>query len=222
MRGAVLPHHHIRLRAGVKEDLRMWIEFLKDFNGVTMLVDDEDWFWQIQIFSDASGAHGFGLFWDGHWASEAWPARTDRVSHAVQRGRDQTGVQEVQRLRGSQRGKRNTVWASSAVAAVSEGAGLPVKLTQAQRDTAAIVRPALVVGGGRKGLALKKTALRQCPCGGLCWFPPFRNRAVSGEQERLQIYRRSWRTNSEDTSDRINDLLKGIPTHAERALSAGF
>ncbi|KAJ1199412.1 hypothetical protein NDU88_003248 [Pleurodeles waltl] len=45
MQGAVLSHHHIRLRAGVKEDLRMWIGFLKDFNGVTMLVDDEDWFW---------------------------------------------------------------------------------------------------------------------------------------------------------------------------------
>ncbi|KAJ1134750.1 hypothetical protein NDU88_001197 [Pleurodeles waltl] len=39
MRGAVLPHHHVRLRARVKEDLRMWIGILQEFNGVTMLVE---------------------------------------------------------------------------------------------------------------------------------------------------------------------------------------
>ncbi|KAJ1201097.1 hypothetical protein NDU88_004912 [Pleurodeles waltl] len=53
MRGAFLPHHHIRLRSCIKEDLRMWIGFLRDFNGVKMLVEDEDWVWHIQIFSDA-------------------------------------------------------------------------------------------------------------------------------------------------------------------------
>ncbi|KAJ1190691.1 hypothetical protein NDU88_000013 [Pleurodeles waltl] len=68
MKGAVLPHQHIRLRASVKEDLRMWIGFLEQFNGVSMLVDEFDWHWQIEIFSDAAGAHGFGLFWDGCWA----------------------------------------------------------------------------------------------------------------------------------------------------------
>ncbi|KAJ1152619.1 hypothetical protein NDU88_005394 [Pleurodeles waltl] len=83
MRGAVLPHHHVRLRASVKEDLRMWIGFLQEFNGVTMLVDDSDWFWQIQIFSDASGAHGFGLFWDGHWAAERWPLSWRKAKHSI-------------------------------------------------------------------------------------------------------------------------------------------
>ncbi|KAJ1116218.1 hypothetical protein NDU88_004436 [Pleurodeles waltl] len=43
MRGAFLPHHHIRLRACVKEDLQMWIGFQRDFNGATMLVEEEDW-----------------------------------------------------------------------------------------------------------------------------------------------------------------------------------
>ncbi|KAJ1109655.1 hypothetical protein NDU88_007015 [Pleurodeles waltl] len=83
MRGAFLPHHHIRLQACVKEDLRMWIVFLKDFNGVTMLVEEEDWFCHIQIFSDASGAHGFGVFWDGHWAAEAWPESWKRAKFSI-------------------------------------------------------------------------------------------------------------------------------------------
>ncbi|KAJ1105807.1 hypothetical protein NDU88_003211 [Pleurodeles waltl] len=87
MRGAVLTHHHIRLRASVKDDLQMWIVFLQDFNRVTMLVEDSDWFWQILIFSDVSGANGFGLFWDGHWAAEAWPvasgSRTEPVLYGL-------------------------------------------------------------------------------------------------------------------------------------------
>ncbi|KAJ1117228.1 hypothetical protein NDU88_005428 [Pleurodeles waltl] len=82
IRGAFLPHHHIRLRACVK-DLRMWIVFLRDFNGVTMLVEDEDWFWHIQIFSDASGVHGFGVFWDGRWAAEAWPLSWKRAKFRI-------------------------------------------------------------------------------------------------------------------------------------------
>ncbi|KAJ1209296.1 hypothetical protein NDU88_004674 [Pleurodeles waltl] len=83
MRGVVLPHHHIRLRAGVKDDLKMWIGFLQEFNGVTMLVEDSDWFWQIKICSDASGANGFALFWDGHWAAEAWPTSWKQVRHSI-------------------------------------------------------------------------------------------------------------------------------------------
>ncbi|KAJ1117425.1 hypothetical protein NDU88_005625 [Pleurodeles waltl] len=31
--GRALPHHHVRLRVGVREDLRMWVKFLESFNG---------------------------------------------------------------------------------------------------------------------------------------------------------------------------------------------
>ncbi|KAJ1188807.1 hypothetical protein NDU88_005564 [Pleurodeles waltl] len=81
--GAILPHHHIRLKAHFREDLRMWIGFLQEFNGVSMLVEDADWFWQVQIFSVASGANGFGLFWDGHWVAEAWPAGWKEANHSI-------------------------------------------------------------------------------------------------------------------------------------------
>ncbi|KAJ1208282.1 hypothetical protein NDU88_003668 [Pleurodeles waltl] len=66
MRGAVLPHHHIRLRASVRDDLKMWISFLQEFNGVTMLVDD-----------------GFSLFWDGHWAAERWLLSWKKAKHSI-------------------------------------------------------------------------------------------------------------------------------------------
>ncbi|KAJ1156477.1 hypothetical protein NDU88_009196 [Pleurodeles waltl] len=61
----------------------MWIAFLRDFNGVTMLVEDADWFWQVQFFYDAAGAHGFGVFWDGHWAAEAWPTVWKEAHHSI-------------------------------------------------------------------------------------------------------------------------------------------
>ncbi|KAJ1161064.1 hypothetical protein NDU88_001552 [Pleurodeles waltl] len=61
----------------------MWIAFLRDFNGVTMLVEDADWYWQIQIFSEAAGAHGFGVFWDGHLAAEVWPPAWKEAHHSI-------------------------------------------------------------------------------------------------------------------------------------------
>ncbi|KAJ1114012.1 hypothetical protein NDU88_002252 [Pleurodeles waltl] len=34
--GQWLPHHHVRLRVGVKEDFRMWGVFLEQFNGIPL------------------------------------------------------------------------------------------------------------------------------------------------------------------------------------------
>ena len=73
MAGVTLPHHRIRLSAAVKADLEVWLFFLQKFNGVTIWSLDFDW--QVQIFSDAAGADGFGFgfFWEGRWCSERWP-----------------------------------------------------------------------------------------------------------------------------------------------------
>ncbi|XP_078500441.1 uncharacterized protein LOC144755420 [Lissotriton helveticus] len=70
--GHHLPHHRIRLTAGVKEDLRMWSTFLHSFNGIP-LAQEQDWLWEVQIFSDAAGSDGFGLYWQGRWCAEKWP-----------------------------------------------------------------------------------------------------------------------------------------------------
>lgn len=55
--GLSLPHHHLRLSAGTKADLRMWCECLEDFNGIPM-APLEDWVWGVSRSSDASGSGG--------------------------------------------------------------------------------------------------------------------------------------------------------------------
>ncbi|KAJ1181534.1 hypothetical protein NDU88_006741 [Pleurodeles waltl] len=71
--GRQLPHHHVRLRVGVKEDLRSWCVFLKQFNGIP-LKTWEVYDWDVQIFSDAAGGSGFGVYWEGKYCAETWPA----------------------------------------------------------------------------------------------------------------------------------------------------
>ncbi|XP_069093123.1 uncharacterized protein [Pleurodeles waltl] len=71
--GHALPHHHVRLKVEVHEDLRMWAKFLESFNGIP-LKTCRDCEWDVQLFSDAAGAYGFGLYWEGRWCAEEWPS----------------------------------------------------------------------------------------------------------------------------------------------------
>ena len=61
--GVCLPNHCIRLNREVKEDLKTWLSFLLNFNGRYFFLDD---LWvnssKLNIFTDASGAHGFVLY----------------------------------------------------------------------------------------------------------------------------------------------------------------
>ena len=69
------PYFKIRLNAQVKEDLRVWLFFLHNFNGVTMY--REAMFMSnntLHIFTDASKTLGFGAHFNNHWFSQAWPS----------------------------------------------------------------------------------------------------------------------------------------------------
>ncbi|KAJ1125403.1 hypothetical protein NDU88_003835 [Pleurodeles waltl] len=70
--GHAFPHHHVRMKVGVWEDLRMWAMFLESFNGIPLTVWQECQ-WDVQLFSDAAGSTGFGLYWEGRWCAEEWP-----------------------------------------------------------------------------------------------------------------------------------------------------
>ena len=69
------PHHHIRVNAEMRDDLKMWLAFLEhpsvfcrpflDFS--TFLVADE-----INMYSDASGKIGMGAICGEHWMSQTW------------------------------------------------------------------------------------------------------------------------------------------------------
>ncbi|KAJ1135276.1 hypothetical protein NDU88_001717 [Pleurodeles waltl] len=71
--GQALPHHHVPLQVGVREDLRMWVKFLESFNGIPLRVW-RDCDWDVRLFSSAAGSSGFGLYWDGCWCAEQWPS----------------------------------------------------------------------------------------------------------------------------------------------------
>ncbi|KAJ1136157.1 hypothetical protein NDU88_002575 [Pleurodeles waltl] len=62
--GQALPHHHVRLQLGVREDLRMWAKFLESFNGIPLRVC-RDCEWDLQLFSDAAGLSGLGFIGRG-------------------------------------------------------------------------------------------------------------------------------------------------------------
>ncbi|XP_053105446.1 uncharacterized protein LOC128324664 isoform X1 [Hemicordylus capensis] len=72
-KGLRAPHHRVRVTHELREDARMWVEFLRDFNGISLwrskfLLEAE-----LQIQSDAAGGHGFGLFFRGRWCASRWP-----------------------------------------------------------------------------------------------------------------------------------------------------
>ena len=61
--GVRLPNHCIRLNREVKEDLTTWLFFLLNFNGRYFLLDDLSLnSSKLNLFTDASGAHGFVLY----------------------------------------------------------------------------------------------------------------------------------------------------------------
>lgn len=57
----------------MQDDLDVWIQFLRSFNGVSFWRTDLRLEAELQIHSDASGAMGFGVYFRGHWCAEPWP-----------------------------------------------------------------------------------------------------------------------------------------------------
>ena len=64
----------ISLSEGARADLRIWLSFLEQFNGVTIIQPglwhpDSD----MHLFTDASGRIGFGGYYHGKWFCSPWP-----------------------------------------------------------------------------------------------------------------------------------------------------
>lgn len=73
--GVSMPSHYIRLNKEVKEDLYLWLSFLSNFNGKSFFLEDT---WlnspKLNLFTDASGALGFGAIFGSHWCYGEWPS----------------------------------------------------------------------------------------------------------------------------------------------------
>lgn len=76
--GLSKPHHHIRVNAGMRQDLNMWRQFFEKFNGISVFYDRH---WvsnaDVQFFTDSAGGLGlgFGIYFQGRWCRASWPAR---------------------------------------------------------------------------------------------------------------------------------------------------
>ena len=82
--GVRLPNHCIRLNREVKDDLKTWLSFLLNFNGRYFFLDD---LWlnssKLNLFTDASGAHGFGAIFGSYWCYGKWPANWEYQNIAI-------------------------------------------------------------------------------------------------------------------------------------------
>ena len=72
--GVRSAHFSIRLSSESKQDLKIWYSFLSGYNGKSFFIND---FWlnssKLNLFTDASGALGFGSIFGKHWCYGKWP-----------------------------------------------------------------------------------------------------------------------------------------------------
>lgn len=76
IRGKTNPNFSVQLTAEVKEDLRVWLGFLQNFNGVALYREQLFLSPQVlHIYTDAAKTLGCGGVFGPHWFSVAWPSR---------------------------------------------------------------------------------------------------------------------------------------------------
>lgn len=71
--GKKSPYAHIRITKSMREDLNLWSQFLKKFNGHCIWQDDFVSSSSYNLFTDAAGSIGYGAFFMGHWSAAKWP-----------------------------------------------------------------------------------------------------------------------------------------------------
>ncbi len=73
--------HHISLNTEAREDIKWWLDFLPSWNGKHRILNNQVTLCpDISLYTDASGNIGFGIYNNGHWASEKWPPHFDNYS----------------------------------------------------------------------------------------------------------------------------------------------
>ncbi|XP_041440120.1 uncharacterized protein LOC121400643 [Xenopus laevis] len=71
--GVEKPHHFVRLNKQHKADLVVWQRFLDKYNGCSFWLGDSQDNGELELFTDAAGAFGFGAFFQGQWCMGEWP-----------------------------------------------------------------------------------------------------------------------------------------------------
>ena len=73
-------YHYVHLNSECRHDLYMWIEFLTNWNGVSLFYERDftDSF-DIQLYTDAASTAGFSVVYKTHWISEKWPSKMPTI-----------------------------------------------------------------------------------------------------------------------------------------------
>ena len=71
---AHLPHHHVTMNREARRDIAWWLRFLPSWNG-RAIIPDPHWTKSpdLELFTDASGSLGYGIFYMGHWLANPQP-----------------------------------------------------------------------------------------------------------------------------------------------------
>ncbi len=82
--GLKVGWHKTRLTEGVRSDLRMWLVFLRQYNGVS-IIPDQRWLGaeDIELYTDASGGIGFGGYLQGEWFQGKWPQNLNQGQRSI-------------------------------------------------------------------------------------------------------------------------------------------
>ena len=70
------PWHRVRVSAAMRSDLKVWLAFLNNYNGISVMLDQ---FWtsneEVKLYTDSWGGlgRGFGIYFNGKWSQGCWP-----------------------------------------------------------------------------------------------------------------------------------------------------
>jgi hypothetical protein len=71
--GVAKPHYRIRLTKGAKDDLRLWLSFLYEFNGKCLFLPST---WAssvtLHLFTDSAASIGYGAVFNTSWLLGSW------------------------------------------------------------------------------------------------------------------------------------------------------
>lgn len=72
-RGVSKPHFRIRMNSQARLDLNAWCEFIDNFNGKSMFIN-EDWqnSHKLNLYTDAAGKFGYGAVFGTKWFYGTW------------------------------------------------------------------------------------------------------------------------------------------------------
>ena len=73
-------HHHISLTTEAYLDIQWWIDFLPSWSG-TILILNTRWIPSsaLNLYTDASGMHGWGAYWNGRWIQSHWSSSQNNM-----------------------------------------------------------------------------------------------------------------------------------------------